>query len=258
MSSHREAPAISSDPVADNTDVYAWMTTPDRVAILANFLPFEKPEGGPNFFQFGDDVLYEIKIDNDRDAKADITYQFKFKRRVINPNTFLYNTFPISLDPSGPFPPYSPSFNVRQAFSVTRLVTGEGDDDDEDDDDEDRGQLFGANLATPPVRIGPRSTPAAGYPALVNAAIHTIGGRKFFAGQREDAFNVDLGSIFDLGALRPVQSFHLINVPGSTGGKDGLKGFNVQTIAMEVPRTDLTRNGTTPAGPLDPNAVLGI
>ena len=251
MSSHREAPRISNDPAADNTDLYAFMSSPTKVAILANFIPFEKPEGGPNFFQFGNDVLYEIKIDNDGDAEADVTYQFRFKRQVLNPNTFLYNTFPITLDATGPFPPYSPSWNVRQRYSVTRVV---GDEDD--------GTVLGTNLVTPPVNIGPRSIPVIGgastYPALASAAIHTIGARKFFAGQREDAFNVDLGSIFDLGTLRPFQGAHALGAFGPSVGKDGTKGFNVHTIALEVPREDLTRDGATPSGPTDPIAAVGI
>src|SRR5215467_7517005 len=101
MSSHREAPEISKDPVADNTDVYAFVSPdkPDTVTLIANYIPLEGPAGGPNFFEFGDDVLYEINIDNDGDALAEITYQFRFQTTLRNPNTFLYNTGPIgSLD----------------------------------------------------------------------------------------------------------------------------------------------------------------
>ena len=97
MSSHREAPGISKDPVADSTDLYAFVSPdhPDTVTILANYIPLEGPAGGPNFYEFGDDVLYEIVIDNDADADADITYQFRFKTHVKNDKTFLYNTGPI-------------------------------------------------------------------------------------------------------------------------------------------------------------------
>src|SRR5205814_692413 len=101
MSSHREAPEISKDPVADNTDVYAFVSPdrPDTVTLIANYIPLQEPAGGPNFFEFGDDVLYEIHIDNNGDAVADVTYQFTFTTQVSNPNTFLYNTGPItSLD----------------------------------------------------------------------------------------------------------------------------------------------------------------
>ena len=115
MSSHREAPEISDDPVADNTDVYAFVSPdrPDTVTIITNYIPLENPPGGPNFFEFGDDVLYTIYIDNNGDAKPDITYQFRFQSQLRNPNTFLYNTGPIaSLDDK--------NWNKRQFYSVAK------------------------------------------------------------------------------------------------------------------------------------------
>ena len=120
MSSHREAPEISKDPVADNADVYAFVSPdrPDTVTLITNFVPLQDPPGGPNFFEFGDDVLYSIYIDNDGDGKPEIAYVFQFKTQLRNPNTFLYNTGPItSLD--------SPNWNKRQFYSVTRV---DGDD----------------------------------------------------------------------------------------------------------------------------------
>src|SRR3989442_1383731 len=117
MSSHREAPTISKDPVADNTDLYAFVDPVDtsKVTILSNFIPLEEPAGGPNFFQFGDDVLYEILIDNNGDGVEDVTYQFRFKTTTQNPATFLYNTGPIgSLT--------DPNWNMRQLYSVTKVV----------------------------------------------------------------------------------------------------------------------------------------
>ena len=115
MSSHREAPEISKDPVADNTDVYAFVSPdrPDTVTIITNYIPLEGPAGGPNFFEFGDDVRYSIYIDNDGDAKPDVVYQFSFESRLRNPNTFLYNTGPIgSLS--------DPNWNRRQFYSIKR------------------------------------------------------------------------------------------------------------------------------------------
>src|ERR1051325_10877992 len=96
MSSHREAPEISKDPVADNTDLYAFVSpdAPDTVTIIANYIPLEDPAGGPNFFNFGDDVLYEICIDNDGDGIENVVYQFTFNTLIGNPKTFLYNTGP--------------------------------------------------------------------------------------------------------------------------------------------------------------------
>src|SRR5882762_6807657 len=114
MSSHREAPEISKDPVADNTDVYAFVSPdhPDTVTLISNFIPLQNPPGGPNFFEFGDDVLYSIYIDNDGDAKPDISYEFQFRSELRNPETFLYNTGPIgSLD--------DPNWNKRQFYDVS-------------------------------------------------------------------------------------------------------------------------------------------
>src|SRR6059036_3497858 len=242
MSSHREAPTISKDPVADNTDLYAFVDPVDtsKVTILSNFIPLEEPAGGPNFFQFGDDVLYEILIDNNGDGVEDVTYQFRFRNLTQNPATFLYNTGPIgSLT--------DPNWNVRQLYSVTKVVglrrTGSS-------------TVLGSDLPTPPVRIGPRSTP--NYATLADAAVSSLGsGVKTFAGQRGEGFYVDLGSIFDLGALRPFQNLHLIPTPAAPG-VNGTKGFNVHTIAIQVPKTDLTRNGFNPSDPADPRSVIGV
>ena len=242
MSSHREAPAISKDPVADNTDLYAFVSPDDTatVTIIANYVPLEEPAGGPNFHQFGDDVLYEIMIDNDGDGVEDITYQFQFQTQITNLNTFLYNTGPITSLTDA-------AWNMRQLYSMTKVRgprrTG-------------RLTALGANLKCPPVRIGPRSTP--GYATLADAAVHPLPtGEKVFAGQREEGFFVDLGSIFDLAALRPFQGAHLISTAPS-GGVDGTSGYNVHSIAIQVPKTDLTRDGSPPSDPLDPKSVIGI
>jgi hypothetical protein len=277
MSSHREAPEISKDPVADNTDVYAFVSPdrPDTVTIVANWLPFEGPSGGPNFYEFGDDVLYSIYIDNDGDAKPEIEYQFQFSSSVQNPNTFLYNTGPIgSLT--------DPNWNARQTYSVTRIDAGKGKHGSASDDDVsandpslDTGSpapagpgpafpngrwhatTLGTNLSCPPSNIGPRSTP--NYEAnLATPAIQNLpSGETVFAGQRSDPFYVDVGSIFDLGALRPFNAAHLIPM-AATNGVDDLKALNVQAIVLQVPITMLTQTGMKPTGVSDPNAVLGI
>ena len=117
MSSHREAPEISKDPSADNTDVYAFVSPdkPDTVTLIANFIPFELPYGGPNFNEFADDVEYDINISNKGDAQADIVYRFKFTTTVRNPKTFLYNTGPISS-------PTDANWNRPQTYSLTKRV----------------------------------------------------------------------------------------------------------------------------------------
>ena len=244
MSSHREAPEISKDPVADSTDVYAFVS-PDRphtVTLISNYIPLEDPAGGPNFFEFGDDVLYRILVDNDGDGMADVTYEFRFSTVVENPDTFLYNTGQIStID--------SPSWNRKQFYSVTRITKGSNG--------KRKTALLGHNLPCPPCNIGPRSTP--NYSALGDSAIKELPGEiRVFAGQRLDGFYVDLGSIFDLGALRPFQNLHLIPVPGAAEGVDALRSFNVHSIAIQVPISQLTRDGSTPTDPMSSNAVIGV
>jgi hypothetical protein len=220
-SSHREAPVISDDPAADNTDVYAFVSPdrPNSVTVVANYIPLEEPAGGPNFAKFADSVLYAIKVDNNGDGQEDVAYEFRFKTKVLNGNTFLYNTGPItSLT--------DPDLNVRQMYSVTRVGAGGQTD------------VLATNIPTPPVNIGPRSTP--NYDSLANAAVTTLpGGIKVFAGQRDDPFFVDLGSVFDLAGLRPFNPFHLIPLP-AMAGVDGVAGFNTHSIVIQVPTAQLT------------------
>jgi hypothetical protein len=222
-SSHREAPLISDDPTADNTDVYAFVSPdrPDTVTLIANYVPFEEPAGGPNFNRFGDDVVYAINVDTTGDGEEDVRYEFRFRTRIRNENTFLYNTGPIdSLS--------DPDFNIRQTYTVTVVRDG-------------HRRVLGRRLPTPPVNIGPRSTP--NYEALADAAVQDLrGGIKVFAGQRDDPFFVDLGSIFDLLGLRPFNPFHLIPLPAAPG-VDGVGGYNVHTIALQVPISAVTRPG---------------
>ena len=168
MSSHREAPEISKDPVADSTDVYAFVSPdkPGTVTLIANYIPLEGPAGGPNFYSFGDEVLYEIHVDNNGDGQADVTYQFDFRRRLRDRDTFLYNTGPIlSLG--------SRNWNNRQFYSVTR-VRRDG-----------RSEVLAAGLACPPCNIGPLSTPD--YASLATGrGAQPPGGIKVFAGQRAE------------------------------------------------------------------------
>jgi Domain of unknown function (DUF4331) len=237
-SSHREAPLISEDPVADNTDTYVWRSPdrPDTVTLVGNWIPLEEPAGGPNFNKFGDDVKYTLNVDNDGDAVDDIVYEFRFRTSVQNSNTFLYNTGPItSLD--------DPDFNIRQSYSVAKVENG-------------RRSMVASGLATPPVNIGPRSTP--NYEALAAAAVANLkGGGKVFAGQRDDPFFVDLGSAFDLLGLRPLNQAHLIKRP-TEKGVDGVGGFNTHSIVLQVPITELTRDHQPLSGPTDPDAVIGV
>src|ERR1700733_6159736 len=228
MSSHREAPETSKDPVADSTDVYAFVSPdqPGTVTLIANYIPLQGPAGGPNFYEFGDDVLYEIHIDNNGDGRADISYQFTFHTTVRDPDTFLYNVGPIeSLG--------STNWNRVQTYDVAVVSGGSW-----------RG--LGSGLPCPPCNIGPLSTPD--YAGLADAAVNTLGGGiKVFAGQRADAFYVDLGSIFDLGDLRPFENLHaqygLNAFSGPAAGVNATNHLNVHSIAIQVPKWAVTRHG---------------
>jgi len=239
MSSHREAPEISKDPVADNTDTYAFVSPdrPNTVTLIANFIPSQIPEGGPNFYEFGDDVLYEINISNRGKAQDDITYQFRFTTMIRDRNTFLYNTGPITKITDA-------TWNRPQKYSVTRVERGKAP------------HRLASGLLCPPVNVGVRSTP--NYAALAAQAVYNLpGGRKVFAGQRGESFHVDLGSIFDLAALRPFQNLHLIP-SAAAAGVNGTQATNVHTIALQVPKTDLTVGGHDPKDPKAQDSVIGV
>ena len=238
-SSHAEAPLIAQDPRADNTDLYAFVS-PDNtntVTMIANYIPLEAPASGPNFPSFDDTVLYQIKVDQNGDGKDDIAYQFRFHTQTRNPDTFLYNTGPInSLD--------SPNWNRPQTYDVTLVHFNSG------------GQVIqggpngpvvlGSNIPTPPDVVGPRSTP--NYAALTSSAVANLpGGYKVFAGQRDDPFFVDLGSIFDLAGLRPFNPFHLIPLPAAAG-VDALANYNTHSIVLQVPISQLVQIPNTTVG----------
>jgi Domain of unknown function (DUF4331) len=225
MSSHREAPEISKDPVADSTDVYAFVSPdkPDTVTLIANYVPLEGPAGGPNFYEFGDDVLYEIHIDTEGNSEPNITYQFRFQTQTRNPDTFLYNTGPITSLGSA-------NWNRPQTYSVTRV-------------DAHGQQTLGHGLACPPCNIGPLSTPDYAS-ALAGPAVHRLSdGSHVFAGQRAEGFYVDLGSIFDLLDLRPfqnLQAFAKSHGLGAAAGVNTPKFLNVHSIALQVPISKVT------------------
>jgi hypothetical protein len=221
-SSHREAPLIADDPAADNTDVYAFVSPdkPNTVTIIANYIPFEDPAGGPNYYRFDPTVRYALNIDNSGDGREDVIYEFRFRTQVTNPNTFLYNTGPID-SPAN----QAANLSVKQTYTVTRATR-------------DGRTVLGSNLTVPPTNIGPRSNSAA-YDAF-QGVVDLGGDRKVFAGPRDDPFFVDLGSIFDLGGLRPFNSLHAFPL-ANEAGRDGVLNYNTHTIAIQVPKTDLLK-----------------
>jgi hypothetical protein len=224
-SSHREAPFIASDPYVDNTDVYGFVS-PDRpgyVTFVANFLPFEEPNGGPNFYPFAKDAVYNIKIDNNGDAKPDVVFRWKFhnidKR---GGSTFLYNNGPVTSIADK-------NLLFRQAYTLKASFNG------------GPFQTRVDNAPVAPSRVGPASMPD--YATLRNQAVTSLpGGWKVFAGQADDPFFLDL-RVFDLlygGNLKEV-------------GQDTLAGYNVNTIAIQVPFKDVALNADATRNP-----VIGI
>jgi hypothetical protein len=220
-SSHREAPLITRDPCADNTDVYAFVS-PDRkdyVTLIANFQGFQEAGGGPNWYQFCNDVKYEIKVDSNADAKPDVTYEFRFSSKTVDGNTYQYNTGPINNITDK-------TWNRPQSYSVYKVANG-------------KRTTIASNRLTAPANIGPRSTPD--YDNLARQAVFNLpGGGKVFAGPRDEGFYADIASIFNLGGLRPFDNLHAIPQP-QADGVDTFAGYNVQSIALQVPKTDLVK-----------------
>ncbi|MEZ4962433.1 MAG: DUF4331 domain-containing protein [Saprospiraceae bacterium] len=233
-SSHREAPLIANDPLADNTDVYAFVSPddPSTVTIIANYIPAELPHGGPNYNTFGENIRYEIHIDNDASVPGDeVTYRFTFQRVNEDPTTF----FNIRLG----------ARNIRATYKCERSLDG--------------GNTWTTIIMegeVPPPNIGPRSIESSvglgtTYDDLISAAIMTAStGETVYAGPADDPFFVDLGGVFDLG-----------NLPRQNGdSRDGLGEYNVHSIVIKVPISTLRKAGapSTPTNILDSDYVIGV
>lgn len=233
-SSHREAPLISNDPLADNTDLYAFRSPCDNnnIVLIANYIPFEHPAGGPNWTTFGENIRYEIHIENDGTSGDDITYRFTFTHVNQDPTTF----FNIRLGQQNIKTTYICEKSINGGPFTTIITSG----------------------TVPPPNIGPRSIEdptvglgAASYDALVNAAVGNAtggGGEKIFCGPADDPFFVDLGGAFDVGGFRDP-------------GKDGLAKFNCHSIAIEVPIATLQKNGqpvSAAVNILDSDYIIGV
>ena len=237
-SSHREAPLISEDPLADNTDLYAFVAPndPSRVSIIANYIPFELPHGGPNYSTFGENIRYEVHVKNNgATAGDDITYRFTFTRTNQDPSTF----FNIRLGQQ----------NLKTTYTCEKSVGG---------------GVFNTIVTggvVPPNNIGPRSIEGgaglgatAGYESLRTAAITTASGagsagEQIYCGPADDPFFADLGAIFDLAGLRP------------SSATDGLSRKNCHTIALSIPIATLQKTGqpvTAATSILDANYVIGV
>ncbi|MCI4646707.1 DUF4331 family protein [Phaeodactylibacter sp.] len=232
-SSHREAPLISNDPLADNVDVYAFRSpdNPRNIVLIATYVPMQLPHGGPNYYQFGENIRYEIHIDNDASRPGDeIVYRFTFEKKNEDPSTF----FNIRLGQENLMTRYTVEKSINGGGFIPILVNGK----------------------VPPNNVGERSISSpvglnADYAELFEDAVrsaHT--GEKIFAGPVDDPFFVDLGGIFDLG-----------DAPRQMGDpRDGLACLNTSAIALEIPIQFLLKKGapSSPENILDPNYVIGV
>ena len=234
-SSHREAPLISNDPQADNVDVYAFRSpnNVNMITLIATYIPMQLPQGGPNYYTFGENIRYEIHVDNDASIVGDeVTYRFTFKRVNEDPTTF----FNIRLGKQ----------NLKTTYTLQRSIDG--------------GLSFQTIVTdgvVPPPNIGPRSIEspvglnAPSYASLMQAAVTTsTSGEKVFCGTSDDPFFVDLGGIFDLG-----------DAPRQNGTpRDGLACYNVSAIAIQVPIQTLLKAGVSPAPTsiLQSDFVIGV
>ena len=242
-SSHREAPLIANDPQADNTDVYAFRSPDDTntVTIICNYMPFESPDAGPNYYFFSQNVRYEVHIKNKSTTTGDdILYRFTFTRTNQDPTTFFNIRFGQNLATT-----YTCQKSTDNGVTFTNIVT---------------------NGIVPAANIGPRSIISTGLPAglglhqpsyysyMQSTIANGANGEKVFCGPIDDPFFVDLGGAFDLGNFRPTGN--TTNAP-----KDGLARFNVHTIALKIPINQLQQAGqsvTSATSILDPNFVIGV
>ncbi|KOT46494.1 hypothetical protein ADK41_01820 [Streptomyces caelestis] len=220
-SSHREAPLVSGAPQYDNTDLYAFVSPdrPDTTTIIANWIPFEEPAGGPNFFTFAEDAQYDLRVDRDGDAREDLVFRYSFRTHTKNDRTFLYNTGPVeSLD--------DPDLNITQTYDLELIKL------------RDLKAVSRTKVAddvpVAPSNVGKASMPD--YDTLREQAVHELaGGAQTFAGQADDPFFLDL-RVFDL----------LYGGNLSEVGNDTLKGYNVNSIALQVPNGLITESHEQP------------
>jgi len=234
-SSHREAPNIMLDPAADNTDTYAFTAkdAPDALTVVANWVPGGNPANGPNFFRFDDRARYYISIDNTGDGKADIRYRYVFKTVVSS------TSYRQALPGVDSFE--DPKLLQKQTYSIVRETFTDGKSTGE--------KQIADGLPVAPSNSGPKSFPD--YAKVAAAANRTVGSSKYFAGQRDDAFFVDLGTAFDNVNIR-------VATGNTGGGTDTQAGTSIQTITMQVPEADVTRDGKPVSGPDAANAVVGV
>ena len=230
-SSHREAPKILADPTADNTDVYAF-TAPDAphsLTVVANWIPLEEPAGGPYFGKLDPRARYYVKIDNTGDGRADVAYRWQFKQKFLKPDSFLDQG------------------NFVQSYDLYK-ETYKGK--------KEHSHKIASNVPVAPANAGPKTTP--NYAATQAATIRGLsGGGKTFVGPSDDPFFVDLGAVFDgINIDKPGRPN--IGLGNQGGGKDDVAGYNTHSFVLQVPESEVTRDGKSVSDAKAGNAAIGV
>jgi hypothetical protein len=241
-SSHREAPQISDDPAADNTDVYAWVApgTHDKLYVVANYVPLEEPAGGPNFHKFSDDVRYEIHLTRGTRLDDIVKYYIYFKT---SPLAYV-NPADLSAAPGGGKEFFAQLSGQQQTYTIVKI---EGD----------KHTTIARDVPVAPTNYGPRTfgllyAESSGQPeyndAFAASFIEDMGAEgRAWAGPRDDGFYVDLGGVFDLANIRPKGT-----------AQDGVAGFNVHSIVLEIPTIKLTKDGNPPGTTPSNDSTIGV
>ena len=242
-SSHREAPKILADPTADNTDVYAFTApdAPNSLTVVANWIPMEEPAGGPYFGKLDPRARYYVKIDNTGDGREDVAYRWQFKQKFRNPNSFLDAAPTVdSVD--------DPDINFVQTYDLYK--------DTYKGEHVVKTRQLANDIPVAPANTGPKTVPD--YAKVQAGAIRSLpGGGKTFVGPSDDAFFVDLGAVFDgINIDKPGRPN--IGLGNQGGGKDDVAGYNTHSFALQVPESEVTRDGKRVADMKSGNAAVGV
>jgi hypothetical protein len=243
-SSHREAPKILTDPTADNTDVYAYTAkdAPGSLTVVANWIPLEEPAGGPYFGKLDPEARYYVKIDNTGDGLEDVAYRWKFKQRFRNPESFLYAAPTVTSV-------NDPDINFVQTYDLYRETYDKKGEIE-------HSKLVADDVPVAPDNVGPKTIPD--YATVSNGAVASVrGGGKTFVGPADDAFFVDLGAIFDgINIDKPGRPN--IGLGNQGGGKDDVSSYNTHSFVLQVPESQVTRDGKSVKDAKSSNAVVGV
>jgi hypothetical protein len=242
-SSHREAPSILGDPTADNTDLYAF-TAPDapgHLTVVSNWIPFEDPSGGPYFGKLDPNARYYVKIDNTGDGREDVAYRWQFTQTFRNPKSFLYAAPTVDTV-------NDPDLNFVQTYDLYKETYKNGD--------VVREKQIANDLPVAPDNVGPKTMP--NYANVSAGAVRNLrGGYKTFVGPADDAFFIDLAAVFDgINIDKPGRPN--VGLGNQGGGKDDVAGYNTHSFVLQIPESEVTRNGRNVSGANAHNAAVGV